>query len=523
MSIKRDLSFPTVILLNDTDLFDQNEVVLIKRLFEPRSNLYKEILSTQLAHALRTYDILQTMYIIPPFNISSTSNISLSLMERINGLQLVIKEVISEIFMSIYPSPIIFIASACNTHQEQDILTNIHNFIDSELISIYNHPYDVVNSITHQSHEIIITFGPKLYNIAEHAYLISMLEEINGQQTSIIIPNMHESLRTFFSQQSHILLLLNPFDIGFMNKTYLPHFDTDQIKQQLDTITHEDLYFDTKFPKHIIILHSKTQYWHFMKLQKIIHSHPKFNLYGNSFKFSVQFASSIVQINNFIKEIKTQQHIMQINEINHYIQLTYSLSTMSVHDDNQDASSIDWIPILSASDSDSQFTDFTNRMDSAIDTLEQERIIHSPASYDLHPNADAMFIPLISDEDNLQTNQTGNAEDLRELITKCSKRIKSTKEHQLHFEYKTMMSNNGMVFGCVIIVIVIALLVAAICRRLNAKSADLEFASRTTMNATDKGRSDEKILHSISVHKRGDTKWNPNDADSIQSTVGCVL
>ena len=61
--------YAQVFLLNDADLFDQNELSLIKLLFQPHSDLYQEISSLELFSILDGYTALKAInhfYVVPP-------------------------------------------------------------------------------------------------------------------------------------------------------------------------------------------------------------------------------------------------------------------------------------------------------------------------------------------------------------------------------------------------------------------------------------------------------------------------
>lgn len=70
-----------MLIFNDKQLFDKNELLLLIQLFEPHSNIYHPISSSELISTLNAYDTPQSLnkvYIIPPFNpISAIKNPSM--------------------------------------------------------------------------------------------------------------------------------------------------------------------------------------------------------------------------------------------------------------------------------------------------------------------------------------------------------------------------------------------------------------------------------------------------------------
>ena len=139
-----------------------------------------------------------------------------------------------------------------------------------------------------------------------------MIQRINPQQTSMIIPDMDTAARVFFSQQAHIWIIINPPNT---EKVTLPQFDLNEIKIWLNEANHQDLYFNSKFPKHIIVLNSKQQYYDCLRLVKAINSQKISPVYGNTFFLSVQFAESMIEVDGIVQKIKKQQHTMQLNKI----------------------------------------------------------------------------------------------------------------------------------------------------------------------------------------------------------------
>lgn len=190
---------------------------------------------------------------------------------------------------------------------------------------MYDHPYDVVDHIKWNklpqppSPEIIITFDTPstkeqdTRSMHMHRMMAEIAQNQNPQQSSIIMPPMSDALNAFLSQQSHILIVISPYDAEFSVSDIqcLPPFDSTQIKQQLNVQTTEQKAFGTKFPKTIIVLNSKNQHCNLLILQRIIQTQAGGN--GNLFAFDVKLVTSMMQMNTLIDQIKMQQHRMEID------------------------------------------------------------------------------------------------------------------------------------------------------------------------------------------------------------------
>lgn len=85
--------FAPVLLLNDVNIFDQNEVSVIKLLFDPYSKLYQEINPLELLSVLDTFNAstaLNTIYLVPPSNVNSNelfSSAMQALLTKLNDIE----------------------------------------------------------------------------------------------------------------------------------------------------------------------------------------------------------------------------------------------------------------------------------------------------------------------------------------------------------------------------------------------------------------------------------------------------
>ena len=101
---------------------------------------------------------------------------------------------------------------------------------------------------------------------------------------------------------------------------------------QLSFITAEQQSFRTKFPKHIIVLNSKNQHCNLLVLKRMIDTKP--SIYGDLFKFSAEFATTMSEVKKLVKTIKMQQHQLEIEKV---IQMkNNSQSLPIVNDGNAD-------------------------------------------------------------------------------------------------------------------------------------------------------------------------------------------
>ena len=145
---------PSVFIFNDKDLFDHNELRLIRRLFDPYSTIYHEISSSELMATLDPYDepySLEAVYIVPPLNEASVL-LNSSLIETFKiKLNIFLAELSSPWRVAhntddlSYAPPLKLIGSITDNDLNQVILDSIDY---KELCIIYDHPYDVVNALS---------------------------------------------------------------------------------------------------------------------------------------------------------------------------------------------------------------------------------------------------------------------------------------------------------------------------------------------------------------------------------------
>ena len=220
-----------------------------------------------------------------------------------------------------HAAPVIFTRSL---PQSKSKLTNICPK-GSKLCTIYDHPYDAVDSIKQsklaqaQSPEMIITLNPKCEERVHQQtaqFMAEIVQNQNPQQSSTIIRDVHEALNAFLSQQSHILIFISPYtsDFSVTEVQSLPQFDQSQITKQLSQRREEEKIFGSKLPKHIIVLNSKNNHCNFLILKRMMET-KQAEYYGDLFKLSVECASSIAEIKELIQTIKMQQHQLQIDQV----------------------------------------------------------------------------------------------------------------------------------------------------------------------------------------------------------------